>query len=682
MRRRSAAVGRIAMPLAVPGLVLVLIATVGDRLAAELREGFRLLGPVRVLEVLAAGIAVWAAHSLLPPRPRRRVRRVGDRIAVRALRALDTPAAVALPAIVAVAAGYRIVLGRAESLPRVLGDQLVYTGLAKGYALDGIPRLRGELEVGYSLVYPLLLSPAFALAETGAHALEVTKAINAIVMASTAIPVYFLARRTVSHRWSLGVAAGSVSVPWTAYTALNLTESLFYPAFAAFVVVFARALEQPSRSRQAVLVASLGVLVGIRPQALAIGVAVVAGIGLEGCRRGALRSTLRRFAWTLLALGGSVAAALAAAGAGFPVPTGSYSPVFHSLDEVVGIGKWAVWSLGAFELSLGVVIVLAFPLGVARLLRRGATDREAATGIAVLLSTVAILLSVVLLSASTYGLGVLHERSLFYVTPLVLVGGARWLADGRPRPRSATLALAILGVAFVAALPERIVLASNNVDAPSVTFFQQLDEQIPSVPLSAWAVVLASAGAGALLLVRGAAGVVSTVVVAFAAVTASTDYTGPLSRDQARALGWVDGSLPDSATATIVHVGFPRYGPCGEGVEYEQQGFVVWTEYFNARVDRVVHIAKDVQRANLASPEVVVAGGGLVVQEGTPFQDDYVVIDSRQPVVGSRLANLSLADLGTELQEGSALTLWRIEPPLRFLAHAQPLPERPDGRRC
>ena len=93
--------------------------------------------------------------------------------------------------------------------------------------------------------------------------------------------------------------------------------------------------------------------------------------------------------------------------------------------------------------------------------------------------------------------------------------------------------------------------------------------------------------------------------------------------------------------------------------------------------------SENIGRDDLASPGSRVGDGGVVLDDrGRPFATTYAVLDSRQPVVGTKLARLDLADLGSQYQSGSSLTLWKVEPPLRFLVHAQPLPPRADGREC
>src|SRR2546427_7652226 len=123
--------------------------------------------------------------------------------------------------------------------------------------------------------------------------------MDAIAIASTAVPAYLLARRVVPKGWALGVAALSVMVPWTAYSALTLTESLFYPVFVAYAAVLAWTLERPEWRRQAAMVASLAVLVGVRTQALSIALGTVVAILLYGALEAGVVRVLRRFLPTL-----------------------------------------------------------------------------------------------------------------------------------------------------------------------------------------------------------------------------------------------------------------------------------------------------------------------------------------------------------------------------------------------
>jgi hypothetical protein len=58
------------------------------------------------------------------------------------------------------------------------------------------------------------------------------------------------------------------------------------------------------------------------------------------------------------------------------------------------------------------------------------------------------------------------------------------------------------------------------------------------------------------------------------------------------------------------------------------------------------------------------------------------VIDSRQPIVGTRIARFDLPKIHSQYQNGASLTLWRVHPPLRFYPLPQPLAPRGDGHAC
>jgi hypothetical protein len=317
------------------------------------------------------------------------------------------------------------------------------------------------------------------------------------------------------------------------------------------------------------------------------------------------------------------------------------------------------------------------------MLRRTASAQERAAGAVASMLMLALLGSVALLSAGPYGLGVLHERSLFYVTPLVLVCLAHWLERGLVRPFWLSLACALGAVAVVAALPTHVVFRTNNVDVPSSSVFLVLDERVPSVGFRVWALAIAIAGAATFLVARRALFPVLTVVVAFVAITTQLDLTDGLSTQQAHTLAWVDRTLPVDETATLVYIGFPEGNrPCAQAGVVEQQELTTWTEFFNRSVDRVVHLYAPNTHDGLASKELTTAAGGLVLEAGRPFRPLYVVLDSRQPIVGQRIVRFDLGSFGPLYPNGSSLTLWKAEPPLRLLAHAQPLPDQADGARC
>ena len=130
--------------------------------------------------------------------------------------------------------------------------------------------------------------------------------------------------------------------------------------------------------------------------------------------------------------------------------------------------EWTVWHVAVFALALGIVALMAFPAAVARLMGRGATATERSLGATATALSAWVLVSVVALSASPYGLGFLHERSLFFLAPLVLACFAHWLGHGLPRGRAVAVTSAVAVVAAIAVLPERFVDRSNVFDYPAL----------------------------------------------------------------------------------------------------------------------------------------------------------------------------------------------------------------------
>ena len=662
-------------------MAVLAVGVARDEIAELIRRIFLRLGPDDVL-VLVVWLVVVGLLLRLALRSER-VRALRAR-ATRPLRVLaGVPTVVVLTAVVAVAAGFRIALAGANSIPRFIPDELLHADLAKGFALHGQPLVRGELELGRTVFFPLVASPAYRFAADGAAAFQAVQWLNAIAMALAAVPAFFLARRVVSRGWGLVVAAFVAFVPWTAYSALMLTESLFYPAFTTFALVVVRMLERPTWARQLVTLVGLAVLVGVRSQALALTVSVVGAIVLGGAIERRLRRTLVVYRPTLLVLGLGLLVGAVLAFSGLPFPTSDYTAIWADSFGVIDLGKWAAWNLVVYGLALGAIALVAFPLALRRLLRRGASADERAVGVASASLFAGVLLSVAVLSASPEGHGILHDRTLFYVTPLILVCFVDWLTSGQPRPRFATAVVILVAGAIAATIPERVLLETNNVEGLVPSVVQGLKTQEPDVAAQLWVVGLTALGCGALVVLRRSLFPLLGVALAFAVVAAANDYTGPLDSKQTRALGWVDRALPGDAEATLVHMGYTRPDqPCREPADYEQQGLVLWTEFFNTHVGRVVHVSEEVKRDLLASPRVTVERGGVIHEDGQPFAPPYAVLDSRQPIVGEQLARLDLGSVSPVFPDGASLTLWKVDPPLRLLAHAQPLPPRADGTEC
>ena len=174
-----------------------------------------------------------------------------------------------------------------------------------------------------------------------------------------------------------------------------------------------------------------------------------------------------------------------------------------------------------------------------------------------------------------------------------------------------------------------------------------------------------------------------TVVLALGAIVTQIDYRDTLTNQQAGALAWVDHALPPGANADLVYLGF-QYGlePCAFAAFAEQADLTTWTEYFDTHIASVTHIYATNPRDELNSQVLGIGPGGRILENGKPFAARYLVIDSRQALAGTRLARFDLATINSQYRNGASLTLWRVDPPLRFYAYPQPLPPRGDGHAC
>jgi hypothetical protein len=676
----------LALSVAIAAGTALLLRLWGSDLWHPVRERLLWLRPELGLRAAAAVVIAVFALSVAPAGVRRWVRPVSAPLAAvqRSLTGVTrVSAVVGLTAIVSAAAAVHVLLVRAETEPKVFPDEFIYSELAKNIARHGMPLLRGHFEIGYSVLYPVFLSPAYRFASDGAAAFAAVKTMNALVMALTAVPAYALARRVLSQGWSLGLAALVVLEPWMAYASLTMTEALFLPAFTAFAFCLALMLERPTVRRQLLVFFALALLVGIRPQALVLAGSIAVAVALKALLAGSGREVVRDHAVVFGGLALALFAALIALAAGVSLPAGKEAgPLLTVAYNPLGLAKWTLWNLAIYELGLGVVALAAFPLALRALLRRSASDRERSLGIAALTLAAGLLVSVMALSSSQYGLGILHERNLFYATPLVLVCLGHWLASGLQRPKRLALACAVVAVTLPAILPSHIVRISNNVDSPTAAWFTELEHQT-SWAMKGSTLGIAAVGAATLLLARRPLVPILALVLAFVALAAPlADYSGALTQEQDHALAWVDRALPDGATATLIHLGLSRPDqPCSRNADADQRTLVVWTEFFNARVDRVAHMSEQVPD-EVTSPKLTVAPGGIVHENGRPFGPRYAVLDSRQPVLGQRLARFDLARLGPTWQGGASLSLWKVTRPLGFLTHAQPLPPRANGREC
>jgi hypothetical protein len=290
-----------------------------------------------------------------------------------------------------------------------------------------------------SRLYSLVLMPFFRLFD-GDVAVRAARAFNGALVASTAVPVYMIARRAALSLWR-AVASGllSVALPWLALTSVLFTENLAYPLFwwALLAMVLAVCDPRPLRDAAAVVAIALCLVTRVQLAALlpawfaALVVvelvqARVAGFGRWDGVTHVTRRFVRLFPFTLVAL--LVAAAVIA----YLAHKGTLRT---QLNDLLGqysneISRPNVPS--DFLMALGVEIInLAIGVGVlpviAAIAWYAAALRRGVGGPTWRFATVAVVVGVLFLAATVYAqFGYLgpqtEERYFFYVMPLAWIG--------------------------------------------------------------------------------------------------------------------------------------------------------------------------------------------------------------------------------------------------------------------
>ncbi len=583
--------------------------------------------------------------------------------------------AVALPVIVTLSASLWTVLAAETTIPRVLGDELIYSGLGKSLAQHGSYLVRGDPDTGHSLLYPLLISPAYGLTRNGVDAHVAVQTLNAVLFSLTAVPAYFLARRVVAHGLATLVAVLTVMNPWGGFSAWVMTESAFYLLFTIFALALVLALERPTTTRQLIVVGLIVALAVIRTQAAVIPAAAIVAVLGVGLSRRAVKSTMREQRLLLTLLG-----ALLAAGALVLMVSSvsAYSALFDGRISPISFARWSAWNTGAFALSSGIAAAVTLPAALVGLLRRSASAGERATGAATVTLIVAMIAAVGLLSATGFGLGYIQERSVFYVAPLVFTCFAFWLRHPAVRRWRLTAITAVVVLGLVVWLPSP-PLGGWTAQAA----LRSLDDPF-GIPAAIVALIV---GSIIVLAARSAIGpaVLTVVVLATIAAVDQTSWNSPIAAGGSRPLAWIDAALPGGAEATIVHVdtGTTDGNACASAAKDDQQFFVVLSEFLNTRVNQTTYLYGPVGRDFLGARELELGPKLTLLDRGKPLDARYVVVDSRVPVKGRKLARLDLESIGSDLSNGASLTLWDASQPVSLdLQGPVRLMPRADGQPC
>jgi hypothetical protein len=314
--------------------------------------------------------------------------------------------------------------------------------------------------------------------------------------------------------------------------------------------------------------------------------------------------------------------------------------------------QWVVWHASGVELYLAVTAIAVAPVVLVALYRAGSrgAERPAAFLTAFATVNVAALLVTALVVTSQdlpdLEIDRLHDRYLFYVFPLWLVVLVRWLVDGAPRPRvafGAGVALAfVLALAFPYGrldLEDGVKLFSGAGTALPAAIVELAGSAVAGAIVTILLVLALLAALARGVGARLAVGVLVAVFLLNAILVWGRAFNPP-ERDVFRGSElerlWVDELVPAGATVTVLD------SACEDATLQRDSYFL--TEFFNGSIEDVVALAGEEREA------AVDADGRVVLEDGTPLEADYVVVQPRATLDGRQLGS------GTSV----GLTLWMV----------------------
>jgi hypothetical protein len=535
--------------------------------------------------------------------------------------------------------------------PWVAPDELIYSELAKSIGSGALPAVRGEVTWGYGILYPLLISPAWTVFYDPSRAYVAAKVVNSVLLGVTAFPAYFLARKFVDARAAVAVAAFSVFVPSMLYSGTLLTEVALYPVFVLALVGIASAIRRPTRRNQLLAVGGIGLACSAKPLSIILAgvyVLVVIHLGVLDRRAGGVFDA--RVRAHSVALGAFVGlGALAVVGptvlSGNPdAALGVYGVVLGNVD-ISSTLVWFVRHLADLDLYVGLVPFAATLILLARSLA-GRADRVTDEFIALAGWTIVCMVATVAAYASKPLAGSegyiptearLHERNMFAVVPLLLIGLALWLERGRPGGRRLKAVSVGAAVVLAALLPLERLHENVNFQAPSLVLW--MADGITGL----WPLTLIPLATVAFLVVlgrghRSRVGCWAVVGVVFAVTTLAAHGSMSVASGAASTVGigrdsrWIDHAVPKNSDVVVLWV-----APRGRE-EFALATRDVWmSEFFNRSVGKVVEIGTPMPYG-LPHENGTIRDGILRNASGDQIRATYVLAPCRVGVSGQVIA--------------------------------------------
>jgi hypothetical protein len=557
-----------------------------------------------------------------------------------------------LVGLVALSTAIRYVFTRHAVAPWIMVDELIYSELAKSFAASGHFLVRDHTTGSYGYVYPVLISPAWAVFKSVPDAYAAAKGINSLVMSLAAVPAYFLARRVLGSWLSLAAAALAVAIPSLVYTSTLMTENAFYPIFLTAVLVFIVWLDRPTQVNTAVLVALCLIAYLTRAQAVALLPAVLTAPILVAGRE-AFRRYQQMYVFVVVGALTVVVEQVARGRSVFGI-FGAYQVASTSHYSVGEVTRWFLYHVSELDLSLGVLpfaALLVLALGLRSL------PRPEKVFVAATVATSFWLVLEVAAFASEQSFRV-EERNMFYVAPLFLIALLVWIERGLPRGTVWATAGIIVAAALPGALPYSSLIGLNAIsDTIALIPLGWLVEQGLGLDDVGLVVVFACAAVGLLFLFvpRRYALVLPVLVLVYCAVSQASIEAKQSHQSLESLFGgivnpnrdWIDRAVGSTANVAVVWTG-------------HTDKFTIWeNEFFNRSVGTIYSTGLPLP-GDLAETPVTVSRttGDLLAAGGRQIHARYALADSSLSLEGTVITR--------DVRKG--MDLYRLNGPLRQVA--------------
>jgi hypothetical protein len=573
-----------------------------------------------------------AADERATPLPRRTA-------VVAALRREPTAAtaSLVLVGLALISALVRVVFVSRIHAPTVFNDELGYVKLAESLGRTGRLALLDNPGASYSPLYPLVLSPIYALGASAPTAYALIKIVNACLLSLAVIPTYKIARFVLPRRFSLLVAGLTIVAPLMTYTSFTMSENLAYPLCLVAIWAMLEAVCRPSVRSDALLLAAIGLatvariqLIVLLPAALTAMLVVALGAPPSGESR--IRSLLRsgrQHVLLLAVLGGGVLVAAAGSLVGHDVLSvlGRYSNVFRrGLPDIRTLLDLLLRHIAGIDLAVGVApFVAALGLTVVFFRSRRSADQIAFAAVAACVTAwfvVEVAIEAALFDSPNGDVPRIHERFLIYVVPfflVALVAGSR-LRESKSLPRI-FLAAALVAALLPAAIPfATVVNATISVDTFGLEPFARIVAgDTTAIPHATIAAVWISATLALLYVYvrRRLRTVVLLILLPFVAYSGLARVRIEGSSAFGRSLlpahaDWVDRARP-SGDVVLVSAG-------------ESAVPALQTLYSNLEIDRIYYLCRPVVGSDFGERAVAIDRAGRVRDGSQVVRAKYAVV--------------------------------------------------------